>query len=87
MFEWAASVERKRLRGKQFSAMMPASHKTARYQPPRDFGAQTIEFRLTQGGASAHLEQMAIAERLGFKREGGAAGGNDLKVVKFLSEL
>jgi acetyltransferase len=32
-------------------------------------------------------KMLHLADRLGFKREGGAAGGNDLKVVKFLGEL
>jgi methylenetetrahydrofolate dehydrogenase (NADP+)/methenyltetrahydrofolate cyclohydrolase len=32
-------------------------------------------------------KMLHLAERLGFKREGGAAGGADLKVVKFLGEL
>ncbi len=46
-------------------SMMPSSHKEARYQPPRNFGAQTIEFKLMRGAtqiASAHLEQFAMAE-------------------------
>ena len=46
-------------------SMMPSSRKTSRYQPPRDFGVQTIEFLLMRGSAqlaSARLEQMAIAD-------------------------
>ena len=30
-------------------SMMPSEHKTARYQPPRNFGPQTVEFRLMRG--------------------------------------
>jgi dienelactone hydrolase len=46
-------------------SMMPESRKTARYQPPRDFGAQTIEFRLMRGNtqlAAASLQQKPVAE-------------------------
>jgi dienelactone hydrolase len=46
-------------------SMMPASRKETRYQPPRNFGAQTIEFQLMRGTtelATAHLEQVAMAE-------------------------
>src|SRR5580704_6452560 len=46
-------------------SMTPASHKTARYQPPRNFGAQTVEFQLMRGSAllaSAHMEQIPVAE-------------------------
>jgi dienelactone hydrolase len=52
-------------------SMMPASRKTPRYLPPRDFGAQRIEFRLRRGStqlASARLEQIPVAE--GVKRVG-----------------
>jgi dienelactone hydrolase len=45
--------------------MMPEPRKTARYQPPRDFGAQTIEFRLMRGNtqlAAASLQQKPVAE-------------------------
>jgi dienelactone hydrolase len=46
-------------------SMMPSSRKSSRYQPPRDFGVQTIEFRLMRGKeqlAAARLEQLAMAE-------------------------
>ena len=46
-------------------SMMPSSPTTSRYLPPRDFRAQTIEFRLMRGSvqlASARLEQIPIAE-------------------------
>jgi dienelactone hydrolase len=46
-------------------SMTPASHKTARYQPPRNFGAQTVEFQLMRSGAqlaSARMEQIAVAD-------------------------
>ncbi len=46
-------------------SMMPESRKTARYQPPRDFGAQTIEFRLMRGNtqlAAASMQQTPVAE-------------------------
>ena len=46
-------------------SMMPSPRKEARYQSPRNFGAQTIEFRLMRGAtqlASAQLEQLAMAE-------------------------
>jgi dienelactone hydrolase len=46
-------------------SMMPASKKAERYLPPRNFGAQAIEFRLMRGStqlAAAHLEQRPIAE-------------------------
>ena len=46
-------------------SMMPDSRKNPRYLPPRDFGVQTIEFRLMRGStqlASARLEQVPIAE-------------------------
>jgi len=45
-------------------SMLPASRKTARYQPPRDFGVQTIEFQLMRGNtqlAAAQMEQTPIA--------------------------
>ncbi len=32
-------------------------------------------------------KMLHLADRLGFKREAGEAGGNDLRVVKFLNEL
>jgi len=46
-------------------SMTPSGHKTGRYQPPRDFGPQTIEFRLMRGSAqlaAASLQQIPIAE-------------------------
>jgi dienelactone hydrolase len=46
-------------------SMMPDSRKTARYEPPRNFGAQAIEFRLMRGSAqlaAAHMEQTPIAD-------------------------
>ena len=46
-------------------SMTPSSRKEARYQLPRNFGAQTIEFHLMRGAAqlaSAQLEQLAMAE-------------------------
>jgi dienelactone hydrolase len=46
-------------------SMMPDSHKTGRYEPPRNFGVQTIEFRLMRGStqlAAAHLEQIPVAD-------------------------
>ena len=46
-------------------SMMPDSRKIARYEPPRNFGAQAIEFHLMRGSAqlaAAHMEQMAIAD-------------------------
>ena len=46
-------------------SMTPSAHKTGRYQPPRDFGPQTIEFRLMRGSAqlaAASLQQIPIAE-------------------------
>ena len=46
-------------------SMSPSSRKEARYQPPRNFGAQTIEFKLMRGAtqlATAQLEQVAMAE-------------------------
>jgi dienelactone hydrolase len=46
-------------------SMMPATKKASRYQPPRNFGAQTIEFRLMRGStqlADARLEQIPMAE-------------------------
>ncbi len=46
-------------------SMMPASKKDSRYQPPRDFGAQTIDFQLMRGGeqlAATHLQQVSMAE-------------------------
>jgi dienelactone hydrolase len=46
-------------------SMMPSEHKTARYQPPRNFGPQTIEFRLMRGNAqlaAASMQQIPIAE-------------------------
>jgi dienelactone hydrolase len=46
-------------------SMLPSSGKAARYQPPRAFGAQTIEFRLMRGGtqlAAARMEQIPMAE-------------------------
>ena len=32
-------------------------------------------------------KMLHLADRLGFKRQAGAAGGNDVSVVKFLGEL
>jgi dienelactone hydrolase len=46
-------------------SMTPSAHKTGRYQPPRDFGAQTIEFRLMRSSAqlaAASMQQIPIAE-------------------------
>jgi dienelactone hydrolase len=46
-------------------SMLPASRKASRYQPPRAFGPQTIEFRLLRGGkelAAARMEQISMAE-------------------------
>jgi dienelactone hydrolase len=46
-------------------SMKPSGSKEGRYQPPRDFGVQTIEFQLMRGAAvvsTAHLEQAAIAD-------------------------
>jgi len=60
-------------------SMMPSSRKGSRYVPPRDFGPQTIEFRLMRGSAqlaAASMEQRPIAE--GVERvmlhEGGLHG-------------
>jgi dienelactone hydrolase len=46
-------------------SMKPSGSKEGRYQPPRDFGVQTIEFQLMRGAtvvSTAHLEQAAIAD-------------------------
>jgi dienelactone hydrolase len=46
-------------------SMMPSSKKASRYQPPRDFGIQIIDFHLMDGKveiSSARLEQASIAE-------------------------
>jgi dienelactone hydrolase len=46
-------------------SMKPSSGNTDRYQPPRDFGVQTIDFRLIRGSAqlaAASLEQTSLAE-------------------------
>src|SRR5580658_7673978 len=46
-------------------SMMPASHSTARYDPPRNFGVQTIELHLMRGDtqlAAAQLEQIPMAD-------------------------
>ena len=46
-------------------SMMPHSRKESRYQPPKAFAPQTIEFQLIRKGeqlATARLEQMAIVE-------------------------
>jgi dienelactone hydrolase len=46
-------------------SMMPASNKTGRYIPPRDFGVQTIEFQLLRGKtqlAATSLQQVSLAE-------------------------
>src|ERR1039458_9389233 len=46
-------------------SMIPSSKKASRYQPPRDFGIQTIDFHLMDGkveSSSARLEQASIAE-------------------------
>jgi dienelactone hydrolase len=48
-------------------SMMPDSRKAARYQPPRNFGPQSIEFRLMRGNtqlAAATMQQIPIAERV-----------------------
>ncbi len=45
-------------------SMRPSSARTTRYQPPRKFDVQTIDFRLMRGGtqlASAILEQITTA--------------------------
>lgn len=46
-------------------SMRPSHSKEGRYQPPRDFGVQTIDFHLMRGAAAvstAHLEQAAMAD-------------------------
>ncbi len=46
-------------------SMKPSSGKTDRYQPPRGFGVQPIEFHLMRGSTelgTARLEQASIAE-------------------------
>jgi dienelactone hydrolase len=50
-------------------SMKPSSSGTDRYQPPRDFGVQTIDFRLIRGGtrgsaqlAATSMEQVSLAE-------------------------
>jgi dienelactone hydrolase len=46
-------------------SMKPSRSKEGRYQPPRDFGIQTIEFHLMRGAtvvSTAPLEQLAIAD-------------------------
>ncbi len=46
-------------------SMKPVGSKEGRYQPPSNFGAQSIEFHLMRGGAivsTAHLEQTAISD-------------------------
>jgi dienelactone hydrolase len=46
-------------------SMLPASRKISRYEPPRNFGVQTIDLRLMRGKtqlAAAQLEQIPIAE-------------------------
>jgi dienelactone hydrolase len=46
-------------------SMKPSSSKAGRYEPPRDFGVQTIELQLMRGTevvSTAHLEQAAIAD-------------------------
>src|ERR1035441_293441 len=46
-------------------SMIPSSKKASRYQPPRDFGIQVIDFHLMDGkveSSSARLEQASIAE-------------------------
>jgi dienelactone hydrolase len=46
-------------------SMKPSSSRTDRYQPPRDFGAQTIDFRLIRRSAqlaAASMEQTSLAE-------------------------
>ncbi len=50
-------------------SMRPSSRKATRYQPPRNFGAQPIEFRLMRGKTqlgAATLEQVSLAD--GVKR-------------------
>lgn len=50
-------------------SMKPASHSAERYAPPRDFGAQEIDFHLLRGSqetASANLAQSPLAD--GVKR-------------------
>jgi hypothetical protein len=46
-------------------SMKPSGSKEGRYQAPRDFGVQTIEFQLMRGTtvvSTAHLEQAATAD-------------------------
>jgi dienelactone hydrolase len=46
-------------------SMKPVGTHEGRYQPPREFGVQTIEFHLMRGKtgvSTAHLEQISIAE-------------------------
>jgi dienelactone hydrolase len=46
-------------------SMMPGSRKEGRYQPPKGYASQIIEFQLIRKGAtlsSARLEQVALAE-------------------------
>lgn len=46
-------------------SMKPSGSKAGRYQPPRNFGVQTIEFQLIRGSAAvstAHFDQIAIAD-------------------------
>jgi dienelactone hydrolase len=46
-------------------SMLPSSQKASRYEPPRDFGIQNIEFHLMSRNVklgAAQLEQAAIAE-------------------------
>ncbi len=46
-------------------SMKPAGSNEGRYQPPRDFGIQTVDLRLMRGSAlisTTHLEQAAIAD-------------------------
>ncbi len=46
-------------------SMKPTASKEGRYQPPRNFAPQTVEFRLMGGNtvlSTAHLEQIGIAD-------------------------
>ena len=61
-------------------SMMPESHKTARYQPPRNFGPQTIEFRLMRGNtqlaAASHPARWRTARHAVFTAGKGSASGS-----------
>jgi dienelactone hydrolase len=49
-------------------SMKPAGSGAGRYNPPRDLGAQTVEFRLIRNAAvvsTTHLEQIAVTDFVG----------------------